>query len=257
MSKTATLGDVRNSDPGVLPIALTLAGLAHLAIAVLAPGRALDRTLPKPPLLVELALPNTEPAAPARPETAEPAPRAARAEHPARAAQAVRAPAPAGKLLAAEPSGTDAEAPLDFVTDPNGATYGFGVVSKGGAGRGEGTGGKDTVKAAATTAVAAPAASALAAPADLGEKPHLLVEDPCRGFYPANAGADAAFAVVRVVLEATGRVRGVTLLEEAPSGQGFGVAARQCIRQQQFSPARDREGRAVATATTIRVRFER
>ena len=93
--------------------------------------------------------------------------------------------------------------------------------------------------------------------ADLSEKPRLLADDPCRGFYPAGAGVDSAAAVVRVVIEPSGRVREVTLLSEAPAGEGFGAAARQCIRRQRFSAPRDQEGRAVATATTIRVRFDR
>jgi hypothetical protein len=132
-----------------------------------------------------------------------------------------------GNVLTAAPSPA-ADAPLDFVTDPNGASYGFGVVSRRGTSAGEGAGGKDPAQGAA---VAAPAAPALTPAADLAEKPHLLVDDPCRGFYPASASVDSAAAVVRVVVATNGRVRDVTLLSEAPPGEGFGAAARQCIRQ--------------------------
>jgi TonB family protein len=242
----------RADEPHVLPVALTLALCAHVGIAYFTPIEASEPEPPLAPLEVELGPPKAAPPPP------EPPPPPAVAEASLRAARTVRAaraqaPAAGGNLLTAEPSAA-ADAPLDFVTDPNGAGSGFGVVSRRGTSPGEGAHGKDPVRVAA---VAAPSPPPLAAPADLVEKPHLLVEDPCRGFYPANASVDSAAAVVRVVLEPNGRVRDVTLLSEAPPGEGFGTAARQCIRQQRFSSARDHEGRTVATATTIRVRFER
>jgi TonB family protein len=127
------------------------------------------------------------------------------------------------------------------------------VVSRGGTTSGEGA--KTAVTAAA--APSAPPAPVLASAGDLSERPHLLVDDPCRGFFPVSANADSATAVVRVVIEANGKVRAVTLVEETPAGQGFGIAARQCMRAQRFSAPLDHDGRAVATATTIRVHFER
>jgi len=248
----------RNDEPSVLPIALSMAIGVHVALGMLAPSHAEATSAPAVPLEVELAPPRPEP--PPAPPKSEPEPDPAPVR-PAPAARntPARAPAPraAGKLLTAEASAADSDAPLDFVTDPNGTSYGFGVVSRGGAGTGEGTKGP-VAGTTATPAVAVPkAAPALTPSEDLSEKPRLLAEDPCRGYYPRAASVDSASAVVRVVLEASGQVRNIDLLSETPPGEGFGNAARLCLKQQRFSSARDRTGRAVATATTIRVRFER
>lgn len=248
----------RSEEPHVLPLALTLALSGHLVLAVLSPSGTPATTTVLPPLEVELASkpapPPPPPPAPApEPAAPEPAHTAARTPHPgARAA----APAAAGKLVGAQGPTSDDDAPLDFVNDPNGGAYGFGVVSRGGTGTGEG---KAEVAAAPPVVPAAPPRTvpAIASADDLSEKPRLRVEDPCRGFYPASALVDSASAVVRVVVEASGTVRDVSIVSESPAGEGFGAAARQCLRQQRFSAARDREGRSVATATTIRVRFER
>jgi protein TonB len=248
VSATLAMERDRHDEPNVLPFALTLAIAVHGAIAWFTPSHTEWVEPPPAPLDVELAPPPEAP----KPDPTPPELRPQRAT----ATRVVQAPAKAaaGRLLTAEPSPshTDTNAPLDFVTDPDGKSYGFGVVSRGGTSAGEG------VKTAVTTAVApAPVAPSLAAPADLAEKPHLLAEDPCRGFYPGGASIDAAAAVVRVIIEPSGKVRDVTLVSETPAGEGFGAAARQCIRQQRFSPPRDHDGHGVATATTIRVRFDR
>jgi TonB family protein len=247
VSATLVMERKRDGEPAVLPFALALAFGAHLAVAWLTPS---SDDLPEPPpapLEVVLNEPPVPPPKPMRervPEAVTPLRRGV-----------VAAPAKAAKLLTAEPAvaPTVAGGPLDFVSGAAGKGYGFGVVSVGGTTSGEG------VKAAGTAALvsSAPLAPALVGAADLSERPHLLVDDPCRGFFPGGANADSATAVVRVVIEASGKVRTVTLVEEAPAGQGFGAAARQCVRAQRFSVPRDHDGRAVATATTIRVRFER
>ena len=251
MSATLTMERERNEDPSVLPFALTLAVCGHGAIALLTPSSLVAREVTMPPLEVELVAPQPPPppppvpAAPAEPDAAP------------RAVRVTRADAAIGKLLTRETPSVPSDAPLDFVTDPNGATYGFGVVSRAGSGSGEGTRGTGTAEGSLVRKAPAMAAPALAAPADLSEKPHLLAEEPCRGYYPEGASVDFASAVVRVVLEASGKVRDVTLVSETPEGEGFGAAARRCLRQQRFSAGLDHEGRGVATATTIRVRFER
>lgn len=69
------------------------------------------------------------------------------------------------------------------------------------------------------------------------------------------AGVDRALAKIRVDLDATGRVRDVSVL--ADPGNGFGRAAQRCARGKRFVPALDRDGRAVATRVVVGVRFVR
>jgi hypothetical protein len=251
MSATLAMERARDDEPVILPFALALAVGAHAAVAWFTPA---DDDLPEPPMApLEVEL-NAPPAPPKPQPVPEPAPVTPQAAV-ARRVVAAPARAAAGKLLTAVAPAVNAgaDAPIDFVTDPNGSSYGFGVVSRGGTSPGEGSKGTSTTVAPPTSAPP----PALASAGDLSERPRLVVDDACRGFFPEQATADSAAAVVRVVIEPSGKVRSVTLLEETPSGQGFGTAARSCIRAQRFSIPRDREGRAVATATAIRVRFER
>ncbi len=250
MSATLAMERKRDEELEIFPFALALALGAHLVVAWLTPSH--DDLPEPPPAPLEVVL-DERPSPPPKPE---PVPEPVRPEAVPAVRRAVApAKAAAPRLMTAEPAAaaTAADAPIDFVSDANGDSHGFGVVSRGGTSTGEGA------KAAATAAVAssAPLAPELAGPGDLSERPHLLVDDPCRGFFPGSANADSATAVVRVVIEASGKVRAVTRVEETPAGQGFGAAARQCMRAQRFSMPRDHDGRAVATATTIRVHFER
>jgi hypothetical protein len=254
VSATLAMERERRDEPDILPVALSVALGVHLAVGWLTPE---DETLPEPP-----AAPLEVDLGPAPPPPAQPEPVPERAPEASRAVRRV-APAPvtvkaAGKILAVESrvASNAAEAPLDFVTDPNGTSYGYGVVSRGGSNTSDGPKGASAAAGPSAAPIAAPA-PALAAAADLSERPHLGVGDPCRGFFPAAASADAAAAVLRVVVEPNGKVRAVTLVSETPSGQGFGAAARECLRGQRFSNPRDHDGKAVATATTVRVRFER
>lgn len=251
MSATLTMERERRDEPDVLPIALSVAVAVHVALGWLAPR---DETLPEPPpapLEVDLG--------PPPPPAAPPDPISAPVRDPAPAVRRV-APTPtkavAGKILAVESRLTrdGADAPVDFVTDPNGRSYGYGVVTRGGTSPAGGAKAESPAPAPAAPVASAPG---LAGPADLSERPHLGVDDPCRGFFPAAASADAAAAVLRVVVEPSGKVRAVTVVSETPSGQGFGAAARQCLRGQRFSIPRDHDGNAVAAATTVRVRFDR
>jgi protein TonB len=202
---------------------------------------------PRPP-------PPPEAKEPEPPQTPEPAPKAA----PPKAAQN-RAPAPAaaGKLLTADPSAAG-DAPVDFVIDPNGGAYGFGVVARGGSTeRREGIAAPIPTTPVAVSSAQAVKSDGLTPAADLSEKPRLVSDDPCKGYYPSEALVDSAAAVVRVIVESDGRTRTVQLVSETPAGQGFGNAARNCLRTQRWSPARDHDGKAVPTATTFRVRFHR
>jgi hypothetical protein len=252
MSATLTMARTRHQEPEVLPFALALAVAAHVAIAWLTPAY---EDLPEPPPLpLEVDL-NPQRVSPPKPVSVPEAVHTAK-DVPAARHVAAPAKAAAGKLLTAlaPPVNAGDAAPIDFVTDPNGKSYGFGVVSRGGTSLGEGNASTAIVGASPGPQASAPA---LANAADLSERPRLLVDDPCRGSFHDGATSDSAAVVVRVVIEPSGKVRTVTLVEETPSGQHFGAAARSCIRAQRFSIPRDHDGRAVATATNIRVRFER
>src|SRR5262249_12676332 len=157
--------------------ALSLAAGVHLAIAALVPERRPARSEIAPPLEVELAPAKPEPPAPPPPA---PAPTEAASVTRAPRATAVARRAAAGGVLTAPPPTAPNDAPLDFVTDPNGGAYGFGVVSRGGTATGEGNHGAAPVPAVARP-VLAPPKEPLASPTDLSEKPRLLVQDPCRG----------------------------------------------------------------------------
>jgi hypothetical protein len=246
------------AESPVLPLTVSIAIGLHVVLALFAPASAKPLAHVLPSMEVELAPPappKSERIEPPKPEPAEPP-----KTPPPRVAAAPRAPAPAaaGKLLTAEPTAQPSDAPLDFVTDPNGGSYGFGVVARGGSK--EPREGVSAPVPASPRVAAAPvqkAGDGLTAAADLSEKPHLVNDDPCAGFYPADAIVDSAFAVVRVIVESDGRTRDVRLLSETPTDQGFGTAARRCLTGQRWAPAKNHDGLAVPTATTFRVRFSR
>jgi TonB family protein len=170
-------------------------------------------------------------------------------------------PARAGALVTAkaDPVTPQAEGPVDFTNDPSALGFGSGVVAVGGkadfgkqgalpspvAGVGRTPAGRGTV------------ADALTPVADLGRKPSLGESDPCRGFFPRGAVDDVASASVMVVVGKSGAVASVRLLSESPPTQGFGAAARTCMRGKRFTPALDRDGRPAATAIRVNVRFSR
>jgi TonB family protein len=241
------------SEPAVLPIATAIAVAAHVALAAFLPAHAPSPGPTPPPLEVELAPPRHEPPpVPAPPPLIE----AERTTPVVRTRGAPR-PAAAGRLVAARETAAPNDAPLDFVTDPAASSYGFGVVSRGGtAGAGE-RAVPGVPAATPAPPVPKPVGPELVRPDDLSERPKLSVDDPCRGFYPATASVDSAEAVVRVVVDEQGGVRSVVVVSEAPGNEGFGRAASSCLRGQRFSIPRGRGGRAVATSTTIRVRFAR
>src|SRR5581483_6806246 len=122
---TLAMERTRDDEPAVLPFALALAVGAHAAVAWFTPA---DDDLPEPPM-APLEVELNAPPAPPKPEPVlAPAPVSPRA---AIVRRVVVAPAraAAGKLLTAVAPvvNAGADAPIDFVTDPNGKIYGFGV----------------------------------------------------------------------------------------------------------------------------------
>jgi outer membrane biosynthesis protein TonB len=160
--------------------------------------------------------------------------------------------------VTALPDATQAEPaePFDFTSDPNSHVYGAGVVAVGGqashglAGAQLGGRGMEPARAPAR-------GDGLTALGDLSQRPRLRVQDPCRGFFPAQARDDVALVSVRVVIDKGGNVASASVVTESPSRQGFGAAARACMLDQMFTPALDRAGRPAATALAVNVRFSR
>jgi periplasmic protein TonB len=238
-------------------IALSFHAMAFSAIH---PRR--HETPAPPPLEIDLAAriektPEPPPPEPAPDEPAEAPPKAAlrvatrdKAAPPKAAAPAAHA----GALLTAGES-TQADDPVSFVTDENGATYGSGVVARGGTAE-HGVGPDRTPPRSAAPA-AGPAGNGLTPEADLSQKPRLQDADACRGYFPRSTEIDSGVVSLSVVVRADGRVSVATILGETPAGEGFGAAAKACILAQHFSPALDRAGRPAATATAVRLRFVR
>ena len=152
------------------------------------------------------------------------------------------------------------EEAVDFTTDPNGASYGGGVVAVGGTATFGATGAKAGPVGGTTPnapVTGKPKGEGLVAVSDLSRKPQLPSSDPCRGFFPGSAQDDAGDVAVMVTIGKSGRVSNAQLLSESPRGQGFGSAARTCLASQSFVPALDRDGNPAATAIRVNLHFSR
>jgi periplasmic protein TonB len=202
----------------------------------------------------------TPPAPPPPPEITPPAETKTPS---ASAAPAPPAAARAGALHLAKADAApaqQADQAVDFTNDPNGASYGGGVVAVGGTAA-FGAAGARVASPAGTAPkapfVARPALEALVPVSDLSRKPQLPGADPCRGFFPSGARDDVGEVAVIVTINKAGGVTNTQLLSEAPSQQGFGAAARTCLASRHFTPALDRAGNSAATAVRVNLRFSR
>ncbi len=79
----------------------------------------------------------------------------------------------------------------------------------------------------------------------------------CTGYFPADARSGHGEVEIDVNVDAGGHARASSVLNEQPFGQGFGSAARGCVRTLEFAPAVDRSGAAVAGHAKLRLRFDR
>jgi hypothetical protein len=244
---------------GLVLIGWALALGSHAGAALLfaqhGPRSVAEHT--PPPVEVEFVTP---------PEPAPPAPLAEAPTELAKPASASAAPPAAARAGALHLAKADAapaqqaEEAVDFTTDPNGASYGGGVVAVGGtsafgaAGARVGSLAGNAPMAPVTTR---PVGDRLTPASDLSRKPRLPGSDPCRGFFPGTARDDAGDVAVLVTIAQSGRVSATQLLSESPRGQGFGGAARTCLASQHFVPALDRAGNTAATAIRVNIRFSR
>jgi hypothetical protein len=170
------------------------------------------------------------------------------------------AAARAGAVLTAKAdvqAAQQAAAPFDFTSDPNGSTYGAGVVAVGGKADFGAKGALVTGKPSTAVSPAIAVGEAMIPLANLSRKPHLDEADPCRGYFPRSATDDDAHVTLHVVVSKSGKIATASLLGESPAGQGFGAAAKSCMLSKRFTPALDHEGRPAATATRINVHFVR
>ncbi len=236
----------------------------HVTLATFFAQRSFVREVERvaPPVDVEFVDPPAPPPPPPEPEPEPEAPKSdAKAEPTSAPAPPAAARAGALHLAKSEPaSAAQNDEAVDFTNDPNGASYGGGVVAVGGTAQFGAAGARATPFAGlAPKAPPAPkpAGDTLVPLSDLSRKPALPGSDPCRGFFPSGAQDDVGDVAVLVTVNASGRVTNTQLLSEAPSKQGFGAAARTCLASQHFVPALDRGGNAAATAVRVNLRFSR
>jgi hypothetical protein len=223
---------------------------------------------PPPPPEQEIDTPEPEPTTVKSPVAPKPPANALESDKlPPKATTKAPAAAKAGNLLTAPDDAHESggEEPVSFVTDPNGSSYGSGVVAKGGTADvglpgakvgGVVTTGK-TLANPGTTFVAPPAAPTIVPAANLSRMPKLEEANACKGFFPSGADDDSADATLVVVIKPDGGVSSASVVLETPKGQGFGNAARTCLLSKRFVPGLDKSGTAVLSSTTIRVHFNR
>jgi outer membrane biosynthesis protein TonB len=241
---------------------LVVAALVHVAVAAIHPAARGRAPSTEPMLEVDLAVAPAIPEAPARaPEEAAPdavkdesvveKPRTPAPARKAAAPKAAPEAARAGAVLASGEASAPGD-PVSFVTDPNGASYGIGVVARGGtADRGDGA------RAAPPPATTGAAADAVTPASQLLRAPKLEEADPCRGFFPARATADVGTVTLSLVVRSSGAVSEASVIDESPRGDGFGAAGRACLRAKRFSPGLGPDGSPTTSATTVRIHFHR
>lgn len=230
------------------------AGCVHLVLAgFLAEPAA--RELATPVTEVELE-PVKESAPPPPPPPVEP-PVAPQPEPPpparthARRAPAPPTPARAGALLTArETPDVPNEEPVRFVSDPNGRSYGTGIVARGG-----------TAEHGESGPIAAPqplaASGPRITPADQLQRQPTLIGADCRGYFPEHARPDQGLVSIVATVLANGAIAKLDIDSETPSGEGFASAARACLAKRRFQPALDRHGTPTGSRTRINLRFTR
>lgn len=262
--------------------AVFLAGALHLGLALV--SLTLPHGSPRtPPLATSMEVDLAAWPAPTTPELdtpllsppEAPEPEPAAAAEPVRVAREPRDPARqvtqgletepppaahAGALLTATAEPSPGETPVRFVSDPTGASFGFGVVARGGTASHGVLGASASGRGAPspTPTLQPPSAGPVVTPAsELSRPPRLDEDDACRGHFPAGSRVDHGVVTLRVVVQASGAAARVSVERETPADQGFGQAARQCLRAARFTPALGVDGAPTTAAARVTIRFSR
>lgn len=232
------------------------------------PDRATPYTPERPPMLATI-LPDPEPIAAIAPPVpaTEPEPIAARPRRtddaPADAIDPPATPTPASSPESdAEPAAADpAPAPAmvtasadatnspDTFEVPSGTatTATGGATSSTGTGTGAGTG-QSTANASASSATTSRSGGPAVHPARPRARMRCSEPEASR-----TAGIDSPSVIVELTVEADGTVSRATVVDDP--GYGLGAAARGCALRERLSPARDEDGRPVASVARYRIRF--
>lgn len=211
-----------------------------------------------------LAEPEPEPAPEPEPDVAEPRPTPAPVARERVAAPVQDAEPPpaahAGALLTATAEPAPGATPVRFVSDPSGASFGFGVVARGGTathgaiGAAVGGQGQPGLAPAAQPGGHGPA---ITPASELSRPPRLEQEDVCRGHFPSTSRVDQGVVTLRVVVQPGGATSRVSVERESPPDEGFGQAARVCLRSARFTPALGVDGTPTTAAARVTIRFSR
>lgn len=238
-----------------LPRAPEGAPLASMEVDLAAWRATPEPELPNDQLLERQAGETPEPE-----PTPQPVARERVAPVPAAAAQEPPPAAHAGALLTATAEPAPGAAPVRFVSDPSGTSFGFGVVARGGTAErgaiGAAAGGQGLPSETPTPRRGAEG-PAITPASELSRPPRLEQEDVCRGHFPAASQADQGVVTLRVVVQPSGAVSRVSVERETPANEGFGPAARLCLRTARFTPALGVDGGPTTAAARVTIRFSR
>lgn len=227
---------------GLLALGASLVGLGGVV--------ELKRALPVTEMVdVELPAPPPEPEP--EPEPAAPPPQAAprAARPPTAAAEPPPSAAQAGQVL---DSTSDVVDFGDTIVTGSGASYAGGVTDR------TGTSQTAVRAAAARGDSGGRGPDPTAAAVDRSRAPELMGGDSWNCPFPSeadDAGIDVAVVKLSIAIGTDGGVRSVSIASDP--GSGFGREARRCAATKRFSPGLDREGRPVAKAFSVNVRFRR
>lgn len=175
--------------------------------------------------------------------TAPPAPEPAPAPSRAVTSASGSVPPPSSSRSTPQPHEGPAE-PVASRFHPNGSAGGTGRIAAGAAGLGaRGAGGNAQPPTFEGQGGGSPA--------------RLLGGSPCGDLFPHSARRDDGTVEVALELAQSGEPLASRIVDEAPRGQGFGVAASHCVRRLRFAPALDRSGQPVASRSVVQLRFAR
>jgi hypothetical protein len=85
----------------------------------------------------------------------------------------------------------------------------------------------------------------------------VAIPDACRGLFPSRAEHNAGTVTLALRVGSSGVPVATRIVHEDPLGEGFARAAHSCVPRLRFEPAADALGRAIASASVVRLRFVR